>query len=1066
MGSWLFYYSVLISPLGLPVYQTAPPTLKNTTGDSFNSSLLDQLSAAVETIIASLGFLDESGEVEVPILAYIFAASVLFVLVMWYFEPFFSWVSYKWENSFFRYRAWRNRNNSPPVLEIKEFGSATAQKREIAKQDSQAIQKDGWFFEQRQGRTQATQWFLNPKNSQQRSNDWFLNQTHGALKSELQTRNGSDAEVVNGVESQQWQSRLTEFQGHAPALEEKLALTEARLEDSENQIQIISEQHISSSLRADELAAKLFDAEQEHRGAVCLANESEAALNEAREELELLAGVEEKVSAENADLRLKWEALSENSSKALRTAELANQDLRLTLKSESEAHEQLKTTLVMTLQNMDVMQARLDCQRDSFKESCLEHVRMLADNETSLDKQKVAHGELLATKQSEFDAMFNTLTAQASELQGNLDLANDETKRLRAEATETQDFIENLKADGKSSLSRLEESELQLAERAASLEGAESLRTQLEQTVGQLRQELSSQSEDFAGLEADLLGAKQSLALRNEIERQLRVQLQGKTDGFEKELEARASEFSALESDFMKTEAALAVARSEKEKLEAELKTDVERLEQKLETRSAAFSSLKSELSKSEEALVAARSEEGKREAELQADVERLKQELHSRSATFTALESNLLETEDTLVAARSEKEKLEAEFKTEVERLEQALETRSAAFSSLKSELNNSQEALVAARTNEAKRESELRAGLQQLEQELATRTTKFSSLESDLMESKEALADARAEAGKRETYLQSDVERLEMEVGKQRQNSARLEADLLSAKESFGSNTEVERQRHKELLAKVEGLEQDLANRAAAFANLESELSDAKQALAEKQAGEEQYSLQLQTEVRRIEEVIEPLRAELVAEKEIVAEIGEKLIVKDVLIQDLERELSVAGVNRTNYTALAKKVVSYKNLNLVKDEKLEQLTSQNMRMSDLATEYFEDVKELRGELSDQIKLVSVLKQQLQKAELNHGKSTTADLDARNRAPSKEELDHLVAQRVRKYVLQLKSDFEMRIKRKNSIIRKLRSQAVGSGSDGNSFVTSNGPSNGSELNGSVPSSHRINAPR
>ena len=129
---------------------------------------------------------------------------------------------------------------------------------------------------------------------------------------------------------------------------------------------------------------------------------------------------------------------------------------------------------------------------------------------------------------------------------------------------------------------------------------------------------------------------------------------------------------------------------------------------------------------------------------------------------------------------------------------------------------------------------------------------------------------------------------------------------------------------------------------------------------------------------------------------------------------------------------------------------------------MSDLATEYFENVKELKGELKSQARLVTVLKQRLVEAERKSVDAAKADVNGSSNGPSKEEIDELVKRKARKYLLKLKSDFEMRIKRKNSIIRKLqKEQAVKSSSNGSGFVTSDGQSNGAD-----PDRNRVNHPR
>jgi len=302
-----------------------------------------------------------------------------------------------------------------------------------------------------------------------------------------------------------------------------------------------------------------------------------------------------------------------------------------------------------------------------------------------------------------------------------------------------------------------------------------------------------------------------------------------------------------------------------------------------------------------------------------------------------------------------------------------------------------------------------------------------------------------------------------LEREFSSQESIVAKLEADLSKA-DQFNSTGKVIEQQRDELQAKVESLEQELDRRAVAFASLEADLSKAKKSLVEKQTSGGQHVIELQTHVQRMQEEIKLLRSELDAEQALGLESVKKLSATELQIQTLVEELSVASINRSNYQSLASKVVSYENLNRENELKIKDLTGQNSRMSDLATEYFENFKGLRDELNDQVKLVAMLQKRLEYAQSSVSVQPDVDgADLENRLHP-QELSDLVQQHARDHVLKLKSDFEILIKRKNKIIRKLRKEKAnnsnGKSLESDGILASNGHADAADLN-----RLRVNAP-
>ena len=861
-SDYLFNVLFSITPFGLPVYQTSP-TLVGVSDTSSESSISQPLSVSADTMNAYLNFTLPNEMSESELLACIFFAGVLIVLLMWHYENFCAWIDNKWQHQSLAWRRWRNHKRHPSTLEIKETFSISAQADQPSDQDGLRARNNNWFLPPRDDLpgSAENQWFLTHQSPQpERSKAWFFDLPQESSASETQT----ETVFVSDAENVAWRS--------------------------------------------------------------------------------------------------KWETLSAESSQAIEEARLVNQTLNDRLESESEAHERVKMDLVMVQQNMDVLQARLDCQRDAFEVARSEQDQNKADHDAAMESLKLLHRETLEEKKSEFEVLSSSLMSQAEELQKSLDLAHSEATQLRSGAAEAQGIIETLKAAQESSQGLLQKSDLELAESIAAFEKEEALRLQLEGTVNRLNQGLSSQTEISAGLEADLLASKESLESRLEEEQQQRLELQGKVDDLGNDLNDRSGALAKLSSELQASEKALAAARAEKDDREMELLADAERLEQDLSDRSSALTKLESEFQASEKALAAARADQRNREAGVLADRNRLREELDKRTAALSKLQSDL--------------------FKSE--------------------------EALVVARADEGKRESELRASVVRLEQELSGQTS----------------------------------------------TSAQLAADLSKAEQSFSNQIAIEQRHQKDLQARVADLEQDLDSRVVAFAQLEADLSKAQQDLIATQADRGQQAEELQSDLNRADQEIAQLRSQLTAEQANVARTVEEFSAHESLIQGLKEELSIANVNRANYTKLAKKAVRYKTLTREKDAQLEHLTGQNTRMSDLATEYFESLKELRNELGSQTQLVADLKQQLQETERNKVNEAKANADrAKNgngasNGPSEREIEQRIQQRAREHVLKLKSDFEVRIKRKNQIIRKLRKDQVlqsdghsDGHSDGNGFV-------------------------
>ena len=160
-----------------------------------------------------------------------------------------------------------------------------------------------------------------------------------------------------------------------------------------------------------------------------------------------------------------------------------------------------------------------------------------------------------------------------------------------------------------------------------------------------------------------------------------------------------------------------------------------------------------------------------------------------------------------------------------------------------------------------------------------------------------------------------------------------------------------------------------------------------------------------------------IDELQAALEKERGLRTEIQEKQEASQSRLEELE-DAQTSTVDQTQYDELAQKVAQYRVAYRKSKSIIEQLTAQKSEMSDLATEYLSATKTLRGQLDEQLQITGELKSKLE--------------NDTGSASSEAEINSLVEQRARNYVLKLKSQFEQRIKEKNELIRKLQKhQAV-----------------------------------
>ncbi len=830
--------------------------------------------------------------------------------------------------------------------------------------------------------------------------------------------------------SNELKTRVAESQLQIKLLEEKLALAEKTHGKTKAPDHLVVDQTEPSNTQFQELEAKLADTNRELEGATANAVELKSALQEATTKLERFEDVERQVADENAELQSELEKLNLHGSRASEETELKNQELLGKLELASAGHSQSEQDLDKANERIAEQQSRIDSQDALLKETRLEKLELLqktTDHETALAELKQQHDEKIKISKAEFDATSGELHTRATKLQTALDAAEDEVERLRDEASATNELFETFKSKENQSLQCLDKLEQRLAESVASFENEQSLRTDVELSVEQLEQKLKTRTDAFSQLEADLVKAETALSESKEFQQQRELELQAELERFEKELSIRAEESSQLKADLLEAEEEANAGMTNHQQREVELQGEVERLKQELVTRTETASQLEADLLKAEETVSASKSIEERREVELKAEIERLEQQLSTTAAESTQLKANLLKSEEATNASIENYGRREIELQGEVERLTQELTTRMAAVSQLEADLLKAEETVSEHKEIEGQREVELKAEVGRLEQELADRENECSQLKVDLSAAEEAIDASKLSERQRDDELRGEAGRLQQELTAQSAETTQLKAELLTAEEAIVAIEATYQQRETKLQHDVRGLEDELATRVSAITKLEADLLQAEQALGVNQADEEKRALELQANVERLEKENKKLQSELETERTSETEVSEKISAGESRLAQLEQELSNASINRANYKMLANKMVSYKQRYRENKLQIEELTGKNKSMKALATEYFEAAKKLRTELDEQLNLTESLKQKLQSPHQSSGRSENSSTQGSSNDLSQSEINSLVEQRARKYVLELKSHFEMRIKRKNDLIRELR---------------------------------------
>ena len=559
-----------------------------------------------------------------------------------------------------------------------------------------------------------------------------------------------------------------------------------------------------------------------------------------------------------------------------------------------------------------------------------------------------------------------SLTSEIEDIKTQLSLKTEELVVATTSQAKSEVHQTELNAQLKSFQHRANEAELELAETSESLAKQQTSYAELETTARQDRDELTFQLSKYSELEASVEPLKnQILETQRELSETANLLKQEKST--REEIEKTAGQQAEEVS----------VLSSAKSNIEAKLKPlemRAKEAEQQLEETVKLLEHEQTQLAK-----IAKEAQDADAKQELQiSKYAELEASVESRENQMLKAQQELIETANQLEQERSMREEIENTVKQQAEEL------------------------------------SVLRSGKATIEAEL-------KPLE---------LRAQRAEKQLEESVKLRDHERVHhAEIAKTAQDAdARLNSQLSRCLELETSIKSLEGQ-IQEAGEQLEQTTNELDKTKSLQIELEKTTEQQKAQLIQKEIQHEELETKLRETVesdddalrinsekldRQLDELDE-LQIAFQNEKMQHSEVLKKLKSSQLRIADLEQQSQASSVNESNYIEMAKKVVKYKTAFQQSEARVQGLAEQKSRMSDLATEYLAVGKFLKGKLDAQLASNADLQRRL-----GNGSSNGA---------TPAEFNRLVQERARVHILEVKANFEERIKKKNKIIRKLKNR-------------------------------------
>ena len=809
-------------------------------------------------------------------------------------------------------------------------------------------------------------------------------------------------------------SELTSFESLAQSLQEKLTSAESDLEEQLNQNQVAQSKIEKAEADAVELREQLDAQTQEN------------ASKQASESSQIEA-LEKDLADQATQIQELQESINEASSTAdQKAASLEDSDLRC----QKLTDELAELKLARDKSDSDLASAKEEIEALTSKATQVESDLQITNQEV-LEKSDLAESLLekntcLNSDLEKLENLFTEAEAKAKELsesqdklqaqlQAEIDNREQAAKELDAAKQEIADLT-RLADESKSKLAhRDNDLQEEIEKLQVSLDETRSNELKFENTCDELNSkivdresQLSAAQEEVASLKSEIASLSQDtrLELAEAVkmlthEQTLHDELKIAANQDRENLSLQVAKFSEQESRMESLqqqakksdhELAQTLKLLENEKAQnAELKNASQQFEVELGQKNSQYAELETrfqDLTQSSAQNLSAESKKLERQG-LKIDELRvaLKKERGRRAETLKQLENEQAQNVELKNASQQfevqlgEKNSQYAELETRFQDLTQSNAKNQSAGSKQLEQQGLKIDKLQVALEKERAANAELENASQRFEVELNQKNSQYAELETKFQDLTQSNAQNQSAGSKQLEQQGLKIDKLQVALEKERAANAELE----NASQRFEVELNQKNSQYAELETKFQGLAQS---------NAQNQSADSKQL--------EQQGLK-----------IDELQIALEKEKELRSEVHQKLETSQTRLQELEKDAQTSTVDQANYDELVHKVDKYKKAFRKSKTHIEGLTAQKAEMSELATEYLAAAKILRRDLDQQLQTSRELKSKLDKA--------------KSSGSSEAEINRLVEQRARKYVLELKSQFEIRLKQKNELIRKLQ---------------------------------------
>ena len=724
-----------------------------------------------------------------------------------------------------------------------------------------------------------------------------------------------------------------------------------------------------------------------------------------------------------------WEELSSQASR-LREQELKIDSLTEQLSDQAAKSEQELASASVLLEQERTALAKF--KEDSWK-------REEDERTMSLTQMKTLKEDLAdrATQIAKLELSLDETASNAELMAASLEESNGRFQEL------TQELAASKQVEGKSKSELADAAKELEALRLKATRSEEELQTATEEARGnadladRLREECTALKSSLEHIE-NQLGEKETTVIEHaKVQEKLQSQLLAEIDN-------HALAAKQFESEITKRESRLVASEEEVARLNAQVVEQAEDAQQKLKETLALLSDEQTLHNQLKEATMVGGDElslQASKLREQESKIDSLTEQLTDQTAKSEqelASALAMLEQERTALAkfkedARKREEDERAMSLSQMKTLKENLTDRTTQIEKLQTSLDEtaSNAELMAASLEESN------GRFQELTQELAASKQVEENAKSELADAKKELEALRLNAARSEEELQAaakDAQRKLDETLSMLANEQALHNRLKEVKSGDGDELSLQASKLREQEAAIDLFRQQAAESEQKLVETLEMLEREKACVAETEEaarerdGEMNVLVAKNSDLERSLESIQQRSEEterefaetqerLKDEQELRAETLQELEASKRRVGELEQEADASAVTVESHNKLVRKLVGYRKAYRESKALIKGLAVQKSEMSDLATEYLAMARTVRHELDEERENNLRLTSELEKA--NSSRVNFDDPEV------KRQVDLIAGE----FVLDLKSQFERKLKEKNHVIRQLQSR-------------------------------------